>query len=241
MTSAPAEFKRILVPVDFSTRSANALEFAVALGSLNHAQVDVLHVWHSDLATAVTVARDRAKAELRRFVAELALRGDVALKRRTDHGDPYLTIQSVARLSGYDLVVVAGPEPGPAKSESVARDLLRASAGPVLFVPAQCKARLRSDEQRTCKFERIFVPLSLSGRARQAVSWAEALARHDGATLELGAIEDDLATLVKRVHTSSFDLVLLCEPRAALGERSLEGQVEAVALSARCATLSLPE
>src|SRR6478736_7511741 len=99
------------MPVDFSSRSANALDYAVALGSIAHAEIDVLHVWRSDLATHVTVARDRAKSELRDFVAGLELNGEVALRRRAELGDPYLTIQRLAQPTGYDLLVLASPQP----------------------------------------------------------------------------------------------------------------------------------
>jgi nucleotide-binding universal stress UspA family protein len=75
-------FGRILVPVDFSPRSAQALRFAVAFGSRQHAQIDVLHVWHSDLSTGVTLAKEHAKNELRAFVASLDLQGGVTLRRR---------------------------------------------------------------------------------------------------------------------------------------------------------------
>jgi len=177
-------FKRILVPVDFSSRSADALAYAVALGSPNQAEVDVLHVWHSDLATNVRVARDRAKRELRDFVAGLTLRGDVELRRCTDHGDAYLTIQRTAQLARYDLVVVAGPEPLRADAGFVARRLLGSASNPVLFVPAGCRARLSSERERALKWERIGVPIALSGTRLAALDYACTLGNTDGVRIE---------------------------------------------------------
>ena len=108
----------------------------------------MLHVWHSDLSTPVTVAKERAKNALRDFVAALGLRGDVLIRRRIDHGDPYLTLQRLAQLSGYDLIVVAGPEPSRADEDSVSRSLLGTAPGPVLFVPPNAKPRFFSDQDR---------------------------------------------------------------------------------------------
>ena len=247
-------------------RSANALEYAVALGTACAAEIDVLHVWHSDLATPVMVARDRAKSALREFVAKLGLRGDVVLRRRTDHGDPYLTISRLAQPSGYDLLVVAGPEASRANSESVARGLLASAAGAVLFVPAHCKARLRSDADRALTVERSLVPLALAGGELQALLQAEALGQREGAmvevllgpdvppetlarfrdrpklphTEELMVTEESALATPKRVQASRFDLVIMAGKRAGLGERTGDARLERVALSVPCPSLCLP-
>lgn len=267
MLAGPASFERILVPVDFSLRSANALAYAVALGSASRAEIDVLHVWHSDLATPVTVARERAKHELREFVAGLELRGDVELQRRTDHGDPYLTIQRTAQLAGYDLVVVAGPEPSRTDTESVSCRLFRSASNPVLFVPARCSALLRSEQERVLRLERILVPLALAGAELAALDYACELGSADGARVEallspdvppaqverffarpkvervtafeLGEVSELSAP--QRAQSLRFDLVVLSGKRAHVGERAPDPRLERVALSVPCACLSLPE
>jgi nucleotide-binding universal stress UspA family protein len=259
--------KRILVPVDFSARSANALRYAVALGSPRAAEIDVLHVWHSDLATKVTVARDSAKRRLKDFVTELALYGDVVLRRRTDHGDAYLTIQRTAQLGGYDLVVVAGPEPSCGHADTVARSLLRSAPTPVLLVPARCAARLRSEGERALRWERILVPIALAGADLCAVDCAcELGAAHDGRVeallssdaspaqrerwharamtdrvteFELPEVSELCAP--SRVEGSSFDLLVMSGKRAQAGEPAKDARIERVAFSVSCASLSLPE
>ncbi len=266
MTLGAFSCKRILVPVDFSVRAANALEVAVALGSAHGAELDVLHVWHSDLATPVMVAKERAKNALRDFVTGLELRGDVTLKRRTDHGDPYLTIQRSAQLGRYDLIVLAGPEASRADAESVARALLGTAPCPVLFVPPNAKARLRSDEERVLKLERVLVPLALAGANLQALEYAEALTQVDRAVVEvlctpdvppdiwacfrartLGErvdvreVEEDSALAVpKRVHASRLDWVVVAAQRAALGERPSDVRVDRLARTQHCPCLCVP-
>jgi nucleotide-binding universal stress UspA family protein len=266
VTALRGSFKRILVPVDFSTRSANALEFAVAFGSLYQAEVDVLHVWHSDLTTGVTVAKERAKNALREFVASLALHGDVELRRRTDHGDPYLTIQRVAQLAGHDLIVVAGPEGQRATEATIAKSLLSSAPCAVLFVPPNSKARRRSEQDRTLNVERVLVPLSLAGDDLEALDCAEALTSAQRGAIEVlssGDVtserrarlharpaherredreeaDETVLAMQKRAHASVFDLVVLCAKRAPIGGRPADSRCECVAMTQPRSTLCLP-
>jgi nucleotide-binding universal stress UspA family protein len=258
--------KRVLVPVDFSLRSASALQYAVALGSAYGAELDVLHVWHSDLSTPVTVAKERAKSALRDFVSGLGLRGDVLVRRRTDHGDPYLTIQRLAQLSGYDLIVVAGPEPSRADEDSVSRGLLGTAPGPVLFVPPNAKPRLRSDQDRALRLERVLVPLALAGEGLEALDYAESLAHDDHAAVEIlltpdvpaghlarfrarhaleradvhEAAEESALAVPKRVHASRLDMVVLAGPRAQLGSRPSDQRALRMALAQQCPSFCVP-
>ena len=259
-------FERILVPVDFSRRSANALAYAVALGSLFRAEIDVLHVWHSDLSTPVTVARERARSELREFVAGLELRGDVELRRRAELGDPYLTIQRLAQLTGYDLLVIAGPDTKRNLADSVALALLRSASTPVLFVPEHCQARLRSEREPVLRLERILVPLALAGSQLAALDCACELAASDGARVEalltadaspeqiqrlraqpklclaeFELQEDSEKAAPQRVQSSCFDWLVMASKRVQVGEQASDLRLERIALSVPCATLSLPD
>jgi nucleotide-binding universal stress UspA family protein len=259
-------FERILVPVDFSTRSAAALRFAVAFGSRQRAQVEALHVWHSDLSTGVTVAKERAKNALRDFVASLELEGQVSLRRRIDHGDRYLTIQSLAQLGGHDLIVVAGAEAGRASENSVAVSLLSSAPCAVLFVPPNCIARPRSEQDHSLALERVLVPLALAGSRLEALDCAEALTSPDRATVEVLASSDatpasrarlraraplerreelqepgdSVAAIQQRARASSFDLLVLCGNRASIGARPADARAERAALSLQRPSLCLP-
>jgi nucleotide-binding universal stress UspA family protein len=267
VTNGFGRFERILVPVDFSPRSANALAHAVALGSLFRAAIDVLHVWHSDLSTPVTVARERAKGALRDFVSGLELHGDVELRRRAELGDAYLTIQRMAQRSGYDLLVVAGPDAHRSQTDSVALALLRSAAIPVLFVPEHCQPRLRSEREAVLRLERILVPLALAGTQLSALDCACELADEDGARVEalltvdvLPEQRERLRMHPKRQRSSEFELrepseraaperaqdarvdwLVMASKRAQVGERAIDLRLERIALAVPCATLSLPD
>jgi nucleotide-binding universal stress UspA family protein len=257
LITAVGSFKRILVPVDFSLRSANALEFAVAFGSLQRAEIDVLHVWHSDLGTSVVVAKERAKTALREFVASLDLHGEVTLRRRIDHGDPYLTIQSVTQLSHHDLLVLAGPEGPRTNEDSVAKSLLASAPCAVLFVPPNCRVRRRSDSDRSLNLERLLVPLALAGDGLEALDCAERLVGAERATIEVLSTVDAtsngrsavrgrapldrreehteplevVSAIQRRARSSTFDLVVLCGKRAPIGGRPADSRCERVAIS----------
>jgi nucleotide-binding universal stress UspA family protein len=259
-------FQRILVPVDFSTRAANALRFAVAFGSRQRAQVEVLHVWHSDLSTGVTVAKERAKDSLREFVASLELQGEVTLRRRIEHGDPYLTIQSLAQLGGHDLIVVPGPDGARAREETVTASVLSTAPCAVLCVPPSCSARPRSEQDRALALERVLVPLALAGSRLEALDFAEALASSDRATIEVLTSSDastdgrarlrarppldrreeheepgdSLAAIGQRACVSCFDLLVLCTSRGPIGARPIDARAERVASSVPCPSLCLP-
>jgi len=267
MLERSAPFKRILVPVDFSTRAANALAYAVALGSSSRAEIDVLHVWHSDLANPVTLARERAKQELCDFVRELELHGDVELRQRAELGDPYMTIQSLAQLTRYDLLVVAGPDPARSEVDSAGLRLLHSASTPVLFVPGHCLVRSPSEPEPALRLERLLVPVALAGARLAALDRACELADADRARVEALLSSDvsqsqldhlrvhpgrerlimtDLGDACERstparVQSSRFDLLVMASKRTHVGERATDLRLERIALSAPCASLSLPD
>jgi nucleotide-binding universal stress UspA family protein len=213
------------------------------------------------------VAKEQAKSALRDFVTGLELRGDVVLRRRTDHGDPYLTIQRTAQLSGYDLIVLAGPKPGAGDADSVTRRLLGTLPGPVLLVPAHAKARLRSDQDRALKLGRVLVPLALAGAGFEALRYAQSLAGLDHASVEvlltpdvslqqlarfrgpaaLGGVDehesarDSAQAVPERVEASGLDLVVAAGPRAALGAQPDDQRAMRLALAQHCPSLCVPE
>lgn len=111
--------KKILVPVDFSDGSRDAMEYAVSLAERLASAVDLLHVW--DLPREVTpgavvtlpglagqpieaLVEGQARRDMKGFLAiELpeARVGTILLR-----GDPANTILKVAAEGGYDLVVM---------------------------------------------------------------------------------------------------------------------------------------
>ena len=107
---------KILVPVDFSQSSREALEYAAELGARLGAEVDVLHVWRppnvvgSKEGIVAEFTQSDAGHLMMEWLVEFDLRGDVATHGRlaaTVRSDVSETIVEVAETGAYDLVVMA--------------------------------------------------------------------------------------------------------------------------------------
>lgn len=114
--------RKILVPVDFSTHSRQALELGLQLAGCFQAQLDVLHVgmrasvyapldrwiWgedrrHVDLERAVREAAGRGFAE---FLNELPQEQRSRVGERLEMGVPSDVIIRVAKDDGYGMIVL---------------------------------------------------------------------------------------------------------------------------------------
>jgi len=111
------KLQRILVPVDFSTHSMKALEYASFLARRFDARLDVLHVWKpTEYAGDAMVVMTRSDPEitLSTFLRNYAdqqltdfLKGVPHSERMLESGDPASTIARVATEGQYDMVVLA--------------------------------------------------------------------------------------------------------------------------------------
>lgn len=110
------QIQRILVPVDFSEPSKQALDYALFIAQRFDAPIDVLHVWKmSEYAGDDMVVLTRSEPELtlstylRSHADQLLtnfLNGLPHGKRLLEEGDPASTIARVAKEGNYDLVVM---------------------------------------------------------------------------------------------------------------------------------------
>jgi nucleotide-binding universal stress UspA family protein len=265
MSDAAPGYQRILVPVDFSPRSAHALTYALGFGALFASTVDALHVWRTNTETPVSVARERATVELRSFTATAAPSGRAKLRRRTDYGDPYLTILRIAQLSAYDLMVLVAPRPG--QSEALSLGLLRASRVPVLLVPsAWMEGRKQPDLKRHLR--RVLLPAAFAGRAPGLLGRVGGLLSALDARLELAFVsqgaaaeqeraarelaeEADLlpqverrdltgtleSALEERAREGGYDLLVMAAERGGVDQRNADPVVSRVVALQRCPTL----
>jgi nucleotide-binding universal stress UspA family protein len=155
-----APFRRILVPVDFSTCSDVALDRALSLARAVGGQVEVLHVWASPefvpVDASLTIAtpggekinlteylRRQAQHSLAELVANVQARGFEGVTSRLVMGDPSDVI--VAASKQYDLIVM-GTHGRRAVAHlflgSVAERVVRRAECPVLTV------RVESEKSR---------------------------------------------------------------------------------------------
>jgi universal stress protein A len=97
-------YKKILVPVDFSSCSVAALRHALDLAEASEGSIDVLHVEDSPGVEAGAIAG--VEAELRDVLREMAERLGDRFSSRLDAGDPVVRILEACADRPYDLIVM---------------------------------------------------------------------------------------------------------------------------------------
>ena len=141
-----AQFKSILVPVDFSRCSDRALEMAISLAESLGAKLELVHVWEPprlESSSVATVSGNPIEEHARKLIEpkmeHLLARIPVALRDRVqtrfEVGEPWERL--VARAKLHDLVVMgANGRTGRVRSMSgsVAESVVRLSPTPVLTV-----------------------------------------------------------------------------------------------------------
>ena len=150
MSGSPIQ--RILVPVDLSSCSADALRFARALGPVLGASIDVLHVLEPSGTLAGSPAGGgeadpgAAKEQLSQFVA--SVEGPAAaISERVESGEVHERILAVSDQGSFDMIVMGTHgRTGRAHSlvGSVAESIVRLSPVPVLTV-RESRAAQRSE------------------------------------------------------------------------------------------------
>jgi nucleotide-binding universal stress UspA family protein len=139
---SPATFRRILVPVDFSTRSADSLRVATALARLGGAaECLVVHVYfHNCLVPRPEEdrrIRDQLGAACARFQANIDCLGVKVTPLFREGASVARAVHRTAEEQGADLIVMASrgrTAAGARLLESVAEQAMRASAVPLLVV-----------------------------------------------------------------------------------------------------------
>jgi len=147
---AVAMFEKILVPVDFSDHSTQALDTAAALAKDYDASLTIVNVYEP-LALALPEGYqlfsqeqlDQLFEELQRKLVQQRQRAEAAGAKRVDsellHGFAVTEIQSLAERGGYDLIVI-GTHGRRGLSHallgSVAERVVRLAPCPVLTVRA---------------------------------------------------------------------------------------------------------
>jgi len=114
----PILLKRILVPIDFSEYSKNALRYAVPFAKQFGAELLLVYVveptiYPSDFAfgqmgvpNLERELRERAKQELERLV-KAYIKGTVEVRTMIRTGKPYLEIVNLAKEETVDLIIIA--------------------------------------------------------------------------------------------------------------------------------------
>lgn len=193
------QIRNVLVPVDFSAPSLEAMKLAVPWVKRFGAQLHMIHAFEPNYSMASIQALDSLVSELevgrriRRQMKDLARTYAIEVPRGNMHylkGRPFEEICGLARDDRMDLIVMATRGNTGFKHlalGSTAERVVRYSPCPVLVVrgATQQKTSGNGSAQRAVNLKRILVPIDFSDCSMKGLAYAKALAREFGSTLVL--------------------------------------------------------
>jgi nucleotide-binding universal stress UspA family protein len=194
------KIRNVLVPIDFSDPSLEAIEFALPLLKEFGADLHLVHVFEPDYPLSSMMAMPLIVPELevgrrvRRHLKDVAKKYSVELLRENIHalrGRPFEEICRLARDRGIDLIVTATRGNTGVKHlvlGSTAERVVRYSPCPVLVVRGgdQKKRAGRNGKSRLgFSLRKILVPIDFSGCSMKGLAYAKALAKEFDAALVL--------------------------------------------------------
>ena len=224
----------ILVPVDFSERSAPAARYARVLADQFGSSLALLHtlapleITGSMLPEIQQQRRDRVAGEMRRFAEEFG-----TVEWLVEEGDPAQSIVAAAHRRA-DLIVMPTHGYGPFR-----RYILGSTTAKVLHdadCPVWTGVHMKNAAAAPPPLARILCAVDLGPQSSKTLCWAASLALQFGASLTLlhvtlgaaDAARHELEVLLRFVHAEADLLVETGDPGAAIC--SAAGRIAADAL-----------
>jgi len=219
-TSATLQIRNVLVAIDFSAPSLEAIEAALPLIKHFGTDLHLVHVFEPDYQASSMVAIPLVVSELevgegvRRQLRDLAKDYSVPLRReniRAIKGRPFEEICRLAQEIDIDLIVIATRGNTGLKHlllGSTAERVIRYSPCPVLVVRGSDSKKKPARQLAT--FRKILVPVDFSDCSMKGLEYAKKLAREFRAKLIL------LHSIALQYYVASdeyarYDLPLLLE------------------------------
>jgi nucleotide-binding universal stress UspA family protein len=219
-TPTTLQIRNVLVPIDFSAPSLEAIEAALPLIKHFEAELHLVHVFEPDYPAASIVAIPLVVPELevgqrvRRRLRDVAKDYSVPLRPANIHalkGRPFEEICRLAQEIDIDLIVIATRGNTGLKHlvlGSTAERVIRYSPCPVLVVRGSDSKKKPARQLAT--FRKILVPVDFSDCSMKGLEYAKKLAREFRAKLIL------LHSIALQYYVASdeyarYDLPLLLE------------------------------
>lgn len=222
------QIRNVLVPIDFSESSLEALRFSAPLLRSFGANLHLVHVAAPDapmaglaampIVIADATSPDRLKADLK----DVAKANLATLEPATIHlerGEPYEEICRLARDLRIDLIVITTRGQTGVKHlllGSTAERVVRYSPCPVLVVRRRNNSRRTAQTYTGLNFEKILVPIDFSACANQGLTVALNLATQFNSTITL-------------IHSVNLDYYVASEEYACYDFPQLLQQTEKIA------------
>jgi nucleotide-binding universal stress UspA family protein len=187
------QIRNVLVPIDFSEPSLEAIEFALPLLKQFGAELHLVYVFEPDypLSSLMTmpliVPELEGDKRVRRHLKDVAKKYGVELRRENIHavrGRPFEEICRLARDRGIDLIVTVTRGNTGLKHlvlGSTAERVVRYTPCPVLVLRPSGRKKKASGNgkmpRRALSFRKILVPIDFSDCSIKGLAYAKALAK----------------------------------------------------------------
>ncbi len=231
------EFRRILVPTDFSTGAKRALDFACSIADKFQPKIFLLHVIPSDVfelaspetsREALAKAREFAQQQLQRLIHEGESCG-VALEGIVAEGSLWPAISDAIKANRIDMVTVGTRGKSNSKSlllGSAAEEIYRMADCPILTVPPQAEI----PTGRGIELQHLLFATNFKPHNERAAGIAHLLENRQGLKLTVLHVVEDAAEsaspgqkLVEEFFVNRLHKVLpegcldQCDPEFAVG------------------------
>lgn len=183
----------ILVPVDFSAASRNAMEYAIAMAKLFDSRILLMYALNENKFASIFTGgdnkhliREGIEKKLEEFKNDLlGLWPNARVETKVEDGRPYKVVEEITENEMCDLVVMGttGASGVELFMGSTTRRVLSNSNVPVVCV----KERLENPS-----FKNIVLPIDLTKTSKQKVAWAMKLAKKFNSTIHvIMEVEED--------------------------------------------------
>ena len=221
--------RRVLVPIDFSPPSREALAFVLPLVEKFHAELHLVHVFAPDyplssmMALPLIVPDVDVEGRVRSHLKSVAKKEAIVIRQENMHairGRPFEEICRLARDLQIDLIATATRGRTGLKHlvlGSTAERVVRHAPCPVLVVHPTGSAAKR----RRPAFKKILVPVDFSAGSAKGLDYAKALAREFGSRLVL------LNSVDLHYYSTNPEYILYdLSPLLAAAERAARNQMQ---------------
>jgi len=184
---------KILVPLDFSQASKDALDYAVHISKIYGSEVELLHVVETyefnssyrDESTAREIIEQGIRAKFDDIVSELDAE-DVKFSYAYRTGKIYRQIDFHATETAANLIVM-GTHGASENTGDIAKFMLGTNANRVVH-QASCPVLTVKNKEHDINFKKILLPLDITKATRQKVAQAIEIAKTFNSEIHLLAV-----------------------------------------------------
>lgn len=176
----------ILVPMDFSDASINAVYYAVEMANLFDSEIVLLHILSNSRLSGlfsndsqIALLKDNVRTRLEGYKNDIKEKWpNVSVDTRIEEGKPFKKILDVANDSKCDTIVMGfnGLNGVEQFTGSTTTRVIKSSEIPVVVV---------KEKRKEPKFDNIVLPIDLTKTSKQKIDWAVKIAKEYNSTVHI--------------------------------------------------------